>query len=370
MFKVLEFFGEPLEYGGQEAFMVNMYKNFQNENIKYTICTPFNLTNQPLIDIAKSRNEEILHYDYNNYSKFRRFYTRKALKDILSKEKFDAIHIQSSSLFTLFGCAKIAKKFGIKKIIVHSHIAAERSLKHSLYKLITDKFLKRYANIFCACSEKAAEYQYSKDIIDNKKYIVIKNGINVDKFRFSYDYRKLYREKFNINSNELLILNVGRFAKVKNHEFIVEILKSLNKINSNFKMIFVGDGELKEEIKNKIKENFLDDKTIFLEKRTDVAQIMMASDVFILPSLFEGFPVTLIEAQCTGLKSLCSNTITKEADITGLVKFIGIDNAEKWVNEIIINNQFNQREKYAEVVHNNGFDDKNSAKLLEEIYVG
>ena len=88
MINVLEFFGEPLVYGGQESFMLNMYKNFESKDISYTICTPFNLTNKNLIDIAKQRKEEIIHYDFNNYSKFRRFYVRKALIKVFNAFSF------------------------------------------------------------------------------------------------------------------------------------------------------------------------------------------------------------------------------------------------------------------------------------------
>lgn len=371
MINVLEFFGEPLVYGGQESFMLNMYKNFESKDISYTICTPFNLTNKNLIDIAKQRKEEIIHYDFNNYSKFRRFYVRKAFIKILNERKFDVVHIQSSSLFTLYGCAKIAKKYKIKKVIVHAHIAANNSLKHSAYKFLTDKGFEKYADIFFACSDLAGKFEYSKKVLQSNKYRVIKNGIDTNKFLFDSGIRKEYRKKLNLK-DEFTILNIGRFAKVKNHDFIVKIAEELNQKKFNFKVILIGDGELKNEIVNKIEYLNLNDRFIFLEKRNDIAEIMMASDLFILPSKFEGFPVTTIESQCSGLKTLCSNLITKEVSVTNLVKFLDISNEKIWAEDIInLDGQnLTDRKIYAKLIKDAGFDAIESAKILEKFYLG
>ena len=106
---VLEFFGEQLAYGGQEAFMINMYKNFENKNIRYTFCTSFDSTNSKLIKMVDDRGDKIVAYNYNINSKFRKVSIKKAAKHILSRERFDVIHIQSISLFALINIAKIAK---------------------------------------------------------------------------------------------------------------------------------------------------------------------------------------------------------------------------------------------------------------------
>ena len=120
-----------------------------------------------------------------------------------------------------------------------------------------------------------------------------------------------------------------------------------------------------------MKQNGLENNFVFLEKRSDVSSIMMASDMFILPSLFEGFPVTAIESQATGLKTICSNTITTEAEITDLYKILPIDDAKVWAQEIIKQkNRKVEREKYAEIVKEKGFDAKESASILEKIYLG
>ena len=371
MIKVLEYFGEPLWYGGEEMFMFNMYKNFESPKISYAIGTAFTLTNKNLIELSQKRNETIYHFDYDTNSSQRRKYAKNCLKQILQKEKFDVVHIHSSSLFILFGCAKVAKKMGVKKVIVHSHIAANESLKHLIFKkLFTNRGFKKYADLFFACSHLAAKFQFSDEIIKNKAYMVINNGIEIEKFVFDEKVRKEYKSELGLNDC-FSLLNVGRFAKVKNQQFIVQIAKKLKEKLNNFKIILIGDGDTKEEIVSQVKENGLENNFVFLEKRNDVPSIMMASDMFILPSLFEGFPVTAIESQAAGLKTICSNTITTEASITDLYNILPIEDADVWVNKILeLKDQIVERKKYAKIVSDAGYSAKESALILEKTYLG
>ena len=139
----------------------------------------------------------------------------------------------------------------------------------------------------------------------------------------------------------------------------------------NFRFILIGDGENKEQTLKEIKDKGLEKYFIVLEKRSDVPEIMMAADMFVLPSLFEGLPVVAIEAQCSGLKTLCSDTITTETKITDLYKILPIDDAGVWAQEIIKQKGRKvEREKYASIVLKHGYDAKESASILEKIYVG
>ncbi len=364
---VCEFFGEPLSYGGQEAFMLNMYEAFKATNIHYTLVTPFILDNQGLISISKNRNEEIHHYDYSFDTKKRKSYIKKVIIKELSNNHYDVIHIQSGSIFTLINASKIAKKNNIKRIIVHSHCAGGKGLKYKLIKFISDKKLSKFADTFFACSKLAAECKFSSNIIKSNNYTIINNGISTSNFSFNESIRNQYRKKFNIE-DKLVILNVGRFSLQKNHSFILLIAKELLKSTTKFKIILVGDGELKEEILLKIKEYNLNDYFIILEKRNDISSIMMASDIFILPSLFEGLSVTSIEAQSSGLLTLCSDTITKETALTDLIKFIPITDPSLWKNEILLYKPIDNRTRYSNIIKSNGYDRNDTAKFLEEVY--
>ncbi len=370
--KVCEFFGEPLEYGGQEAFMVNMYKNFSCKNIEYTICTPFNLTNKNLIELAKERDERIIHFDYKKDSKLSKLYIIMATKRLLKENKFDVIHIQSGSIFTFLMVAKLAKRSGnVRMVIAHSHCTGKNNIFYKLMKKYSDLHIEKYVDRFFACSQLAGEWKFPRRIIDSNGCMVIKNGIDTSKFRFNPETRKKYRQEFDIKENQLVLCNVGRFAEQKNHNFIVDIASGLREKNVDFKIILVGEGVLKNQIVDKINTLKLIDHFIILEKRNDIAEIMMMSDIFILPSLFEGLPVTLIESQTSGLTTLASNTITKETEITDLYNNLAINDPNIWVDKILEKKNVSiDRVKYADIVKEKGYDAKMSAEILERIYRG
>ena len=134
----------------------------------------------------------------------------------------------------------------------------------------------------------------------------------------------------------------------------------------------VGEGEKKEEIHKKIEDYNIKDYFIYLERRNDINNILFASDLFVLPSKFEGFPVVSIESQCTGLLTLSASTITKESNITNLIEFLDINNPDTWVDEILRSRdkKVSNRQEYAGIVKEEGFDASASAKQLESIYKG
>ena len=368
--KVLEFFGEPLAYGGQEAFMLNMYKNFTKENIKYVFCTPFDLTNKNLIELSEKRKDKIVHYDYNFNSKLRKVYIKKALKRILKSEKFEAIHIHTGSTFTIITAAKLAKRYGVKNVIAHSHATGKKNFKYRLIKKYSDKRIKKCVNYYLACSKIAAEWRFPKEVLETEKCIVVNNGISTKDYKFDSKTREEYRKELNIKDKTKCICHVGRFGPEKNHNFIVEIAKILNDKKIDFKFILVGEGQLKQEILEKIKTLNLSEKFIVLEKRSDISKLMMASDVFILPSLFEGLGIVAIESQATGLPTICSNGVPEEADLSDIVCHMPIESAEDWVEAILQTKENKNREIYSQKIAEAKYDSKDSAELLEKIYVG
>lgn len=368
--KVATFFAEPISYGGQEAFMLNMYQSFKDNNITHYVVTPFYVDNVNFMNLEKQNKLTIIKYDYNFASKLRKKYVIKAFNKFIKDYHVDVIHIQSGSLYALYNLAKLAKKSGIKRVLVHSHCAGTSNLKYRLIKKLSDRYIDNYVSNYLACSKLAAEWKFPKNIIDQNNYAIISNGILLDKFKFDANIRKEYRKQLGL-SNEFVLLNVGRFSEQKNHEFIVNLCNALAKENFNFKCILVGDGELKEQIIAKIKELKLDKYFIILEKRSDIAQIMMAADCFILPSKFEGLAVTSIESQATGLYTICSTDITRETDVTDIISFIPTTKVEEWENKIkSLVGLAITRDKYSEILKAKGYDSSLSALKLEHIYRG
>lgn len=369
--RVLEFFGEPLSYGGQEAFIINMYKNFENKNVRYTFCTPFESENKTLIQMADDRHDKIVAYNYKFHSKLRKASIKKAAKHILSHEKFDVIHIHTGSVFTIIEVARLAKKYGVKRVIAHSHCTGNNNFKYRLIKRYSDKRIGKYVDEYFACSEIAAAWKFPKKIIEEKKFEVIKNGIDIGKFTFRDEIRKKYRKDFDIDKDELVICNVGRLEPQKNQSFLVELAQNLTTNKIKYKCILVGSGSLKKEIVNKTKECNVFNNFIFLENRNDVAEIMMASDVFVLSSIFEGLGIVAIESQASGLPTLCSEHIPAETKLTDIISYHELANMDEWIDTIYKTQKREiDREVYAVLVAEAGYDAKESAKLLEDKYLG
>ena len=368
--KVLEFFGEPFLYGGQEAFIINMYKNFENNNIHYTFCTPFESENTTLIKMTEERGDKIVAYDYKFESKLRKLSIKKAAKDILKNNKFDVIHIHTGSVFTLIEVAKLAKKYGVKKVIAHSHATGYNTFKYRLIKKYSDKRISKYVDEYFACSDLAAAWKFPNKIVEDKKYSVIKNGIETEKYKFNEKTRKEYRKEFELNKSYTLC-SVGRFSEPKNQIFIVDMVERLLSEKQDIKCILVGAGETKKNIVQEVKKRRIDDKFIFLENRTDVDKILMAADAFIFPSKFEGLGIVAIESQASGLPTLCSEHIPIETKLTDIISYHELSNMDEWI-DVIYKTQKREidREVYAYLVAEAGYDAKESAKFLEDKYIG
>ena len=248
--KVLEFFCEPLNFGGQEAFILNVYKKFNSKKISYTFCTPFECKNEKLKEIIKEKKDEIIYLDLEFETKLRKINLIKGAKKILKNNKYDVIHIHSGSTFSLYTIAKLAKKSGIKKVIVHSHSTGYKTLKYEIIKKITDKKMRKYVDIFIACTEDAAKWKFPKEVVLQKKYKIAKNGVDLEAFKFDEAKRQKIRNEYNIENKDV-ILNVGRFSKEKNQTFLIDIFKKIKEINEKAYLIIIGGtGPLKEEIKN------------------------------------------------------------------------------------------------------------------------
>ncbi|MDO4589714.1 MAG: glycosyltransferase, partial [Fusobacterium sp.] len=187
------------------------------------------------------------------------------------------------------------------------------------------------------CSDMAADYVFGKKYLKKREVYLIPNGIKKEDYstRLTEVEKQNYQKEFGISDNTKVLLHVGRFCYPKNHDFIVDVVKQLEKEKFNFIVLLVGDGKLMKEITNKIKLLQLEDKIKLLGRRFDVAQIMQFSDCVILPSLNEGLPTVVIEAQAAGTKVLVSDQVTKQCDMgLGLVEFLPIDSIDCWVSAL------------------------------------
>jgi len=258
-----------------------------------------------------------------------------ALKNIVRKEKYNyVLRVSQHSLSTLDLVA--AKLGGAKTIVYRSSNSGTgggkiNQILHVLFKWLSITI----PTVKVAPSSEAAEFMFGKNSVKKGDAVLIKNAIAVDDFVFNQERRDKICKEFKIE-DEFVIGHVGRFNNQKNHSFLIDIFSYVVKKHEKSVLLLVGKGELENAIKNKIKHLGLEDKVIFTGVRSDVSDIMMAMDVFVFPSFFEGMPNTVIEAQATGLYCVISDTITKEAKITELVEYISInDDARVWADSVL-----------------------------------
>lgn len=361
MIRVLHY-GMSSNLGGIEMFIMNVYRNIDRNKIqfdflKFTDTIPF--------------EKEILELGGRIYQVTPRSKSmskcKKDIQDILDKKEHTILHAHINTC-SFIQPILLAKQNGLK-VIVHSHNEwkgnnFKTNLLHKLNKSKCNKILDKAL----ACSDVAGKYMF------NINYDICKNGIDLDKYKYDENVRTSTRESLGIDKDTFLIGHVGRFELQKNHKFLVEIIKELDKKIDNYKVCLVGEGSLKNEIENLVKEYNLEDKFLFLGIRNDINQLMMGFDLFLLPSLFEGLPFVLVEAQATGLKSFISDNISNESDIRlNLIESLSLDEVAIWNNNIIkYLNQFNQnsnRFSNIDEIKNNGYSIKETSIFLENIYI-
>ena len=191
------------------------------------------------------------------------------------------------------------------------------------------------------------------------KFEIIKNSVDYDKYKFNEAIRTSIRKELSINDDCCVLGHIGRMAYVKNHSFLIDVFNNYHKINTNSKLLLVGDGELKKDIIQKINDLHLDDCVIITGFKSNPYDYMQAMDILLLPSLYEGLPMVLIEAQVNGLKCLVSDKVSSEAKITPSITYLPLDDCNLWVSSI--NNDSKRVENYNYI--------KKSGFLLDDLII-
>lgn len=349
-----------LNKGGLETMIMNYYRNFDKTKFEFHFLVHRDsgyFENELIGDGAFIHRASPLSFSFRNFIKY-----RKELDVFFKNNHFDIVHVHNNS-FGYFPL-KYAKKNGAKVRIMHSHTSA---LKDDVKKILLGKLLNKkiptVATDLFACGDEAGKWMYK-----NKKFEIIPNAIEVDKFAFNPEIRNSFRENLSAQ-NTINIINVARFNYFKNHLFLLEVFAEIIKKNTNYKLFLVGDGELKTQILEKIKKLKIERNVELQGIRNDIPELLQAMDVFLFPSLFEGLPVSLVEAQATGIQCVISDGVPAESILVKEnVKVISLkENAEQWANKILEIKNF-ERKDVSEIIKEKGYDIKENAKKLEEKY--
>ncbi len=334
--RVLQIVGR-MDRGGIENFVMNIYRNIDREKVQFDfLChygreAAFNdeirAMGGRIYEMPAIRDETHVYY-------WKLFEYIGALNKFFKEHKeYKIIHGQMTNTASIY--MPIAKKYGVTTRIAHSHNSHG---KVGMLGVVTDILKKpvfKYATDLFACSEAAAKYFYPESYIKAGKVKVVPNAVDAGKFRFNPEKRKQMRSEFGVEDN-LVIGCVGRFRTEKNQAFLLGVLKEAVKTEPTAVLLFAGDGPLEDDCKQKAAEMGIADKCIFLGMRSDIPDVMQAMDVLAMPSLFEGLPVTGIEAQAGGLSVIASTGIPDEMNAIGMVEFLSLDGGESaWAEKLI-----------------------------------
>ena len=251
-----------------------------------------------------------------------------------------------------------------RRIVVHSHNGSTEKMR--LHRMCRP-FLNRMADERAECSELAAEYMFGKRQQSRKPAVIIPNAIRADRYYFNENTRTEYRGKLGLD-DRFVICHVGRMTEQKNPFRLIDIFGELYRLEPKAELLYIGTGELEEQVKAYIKDQPCADRIRLLGVRQDVSELMQASDVFLLPSLYEGLPIVAIEAQASGLPVVLSSNITSETDITGDLCFLDLEKSSREWAEAILKYKNFSREDSREAVRKAGYDletSENEKILLE-----
>lgn len=351
---------QRMEAAGVQSFLMNMYRNVDRSKVQFDFLVHYK-EDQFFDDEIKSLGGHIyklsVREDYNLIK-----YIKELDKFFKNHNEYKIIHGHMDTLGAIY--LGSAKKAGVPIRIAHAHNdSIQNGIKKNARLFMINKY-KKNANILYACSEKAGQFMFG-----DSEYVVFNNAIDTKKFAYNLQTRKDKRKELNLN-DELVFGNIGRFHVQKNQLFLIDIMQEMVKINKNVKLILIGSGELESEIRSKVKEYNLDKYVMILSNRRDVNELYQAMDVFVLPSLYEGLPVSGIEAQASALPCVFSDTITKKADVTENVSFWSLNDSTKdWAEKLLKLVMNFQRQDVSNIIKAAGYDARTEAKKLQDIYL-
>lgn len=281
---------------------------------------------------------------------------------------YDIVH--SHPLFNSGFIVKAAYMERVPVRIAHAH-SSRYNEKKSLFKKVYIGFMRysmrKFSTHILACSKDAGNYLYGKKWFEEKGYI-INNGIDAERYVFNESIRNKIRKELQLDG-KFVIGNVGRLCDVKNQDFILDVFKKIKEKHLNSKLIFVGDGTLKDYLKTKAQKLNIDNDVLFLGTRNDVNQVLQGIDVFLFPSKYEGLGMAVIEAQAAGLQCVISESIPKEVEITSLVDRVSLSvNDTKWADQILKYKNGYKRNNMQKEVILKGYDIQSTIQKVIELY--
>lgn len=318
-----------LHLGGSQAFVMNMYRNIDRSKVQFDfVVTPE--TKEGFYDEITNLGGKIFtcpRYKGTNHIQYNKWWD-----DFFNKHpEYKVIHGHVRSTASIY--LKIAKRHGLVTI-AHSHSTSNGNGISAIVKRIMQLPIRKQADYLFACSDKAGKWLYGEKAITQQNYYMIPNGVDLKRFKFDVNKRNQMRMTLGIKEDIMILGHIGRLSTPKNHKFLLNVFNQYHKINSNSKLLLVGDGELFDSIKQHINKLDINDAVIMTGSKQNTEDYYQIMDIFLFPSLWEGLPVSVVEAQANGLQCIISDVITHDVDLTALIQYLPLDE-KLWLGAII-----------------------------------
>ena len=370
MKRILQVVG-GMNRAGAETFLMNVYRKLDRTKFQFDFLV-YTDKKQDYEDEIIELGGRVIHMPCR--AGFGMIKSIRKIKRII-REYGPYVAVHAHTLHNIAFVLLAVKGCGDVKCIAHSH-STQNVLRASYLKKLYERWslriIRKKSKYCLACGEEAGDYLFGERF--RREGIIIRNGVDVGKYFCAEPIAMEEKRELGISSNELIIGSIARFCFIKNHAFMIEIAKQLRQRGIAFKMLLIGQGELQQEIAEKINAEGLDSTVLLLGIREDIPQLLKTMDVFLLPSLFEGNPVTLVEAQASGLPCVISDTITEKIDMgLGLISRLSLDgDINIWVEEILQakDKAIFDSKKVVRAFNSKNYDIDSVVKLLTSIYEG
>lgn len=316
-----------LGMGGTVIFVMNFFRHLDKEKFQIDFVV-YDDSRMDFYEEVKSYGGQVYVCSAKPNNRYMRLYSEmRQTRNVLREHHYDIIYCQGNSFMEFFRGMIPGKLTGNTFVITHSHNPGEpkHSIVDNVVRAITKTFVSHVVDIGCTCSDVAARGKYTDRFMNSSRYQLINNAIDTERFKFNETVRTKVRTELGIGEDVFVIGHVGRISYQKNHSFLIDIFNLLVREKPDAKLLLVGDGEQRPEIEDKVMKYQLENKVIFVGKSENPAQYYHAMDCFVLPSLYEGFPFVLVEAQVNGLRCVVSDTISRSVNISGGVDFVSLE---------------------------------------------
>lgn len=360
-----------LDRGGAETMVMNLYRHMDREQIQFdfVLHTTDECSYTEEVRMLGGRIYAVPAYSPATAGQY-----KKAWKTFFAEhQEYRILHSHVRSTASLY--LPIARKNGLITII-HSHNTSSGKGVKALVKSILQYPLRFQADYLFACGREAGEWLFGKKACASKRFVLLPNAIDLTDFAFCEKTRQMVRKRLGVTDECTVIGHVGRMEEQKNHSFLLRVFEEIHRRIPDSVLLLIGEGPLQAELKEQAQKQPFGGAVQFLGSRKDISELLQGMDVFVFPSLYEGLPVTLVEAQAAGLAVVMSDTVTEEIVLTDLVECLNLNETiEDWTERILLQKDTHNSLERKSVdrmkqLKAAGYDIQETAGWLQRFYIG